>query len=219
MKRVKKFMALLLLTIGIPVSLLAIAKLPDRSLPQADRDEVTLALMFFGLVPTASASYLLWDLHRQHQRSKRDCLHATFFELVRAGQGRLSVLDFAIATQLPGSTAKAFLDDRAREFDATFDVTDSGGVFYQFSVGVATLTPLSAASPATYTLILEALPDHNRRAILRTLHKLTGLDWKVLRSRLRDLPAPISTGLSQDTAATFRTQLEFLGARVTLALD
>ncbi|HEY9645130.1 MAG TPA: hypothetical protein V6C88_02105 [Chroococcidiopsis sp.] len=217
MKRVKKFMALLLLTIGIPISLLAIAKLPDRNLSKADRDEVILALMFFGAVPTASASYLLWDLHRHHQRAKRDRLYATFFELVRAGQGRLSVLDFAIATQLPGSTAKAFLDDRAREFDATFDVTDSGGVFYQFPVGVATLLPLSAA--ATYTLILDALPDHNRRAIMRTLHKLTGLDWKVLRSRLRDLPAPISTGLSQDTAATCRTQLESLGATVTLVLD
>ncbi len=72
----------------------------------------------------------IWFWHR-HQMQRR-ALHLQFYEHLAAHQGRISVLEFAMATQLTGSEARAFLDARAREFFANFEPTDSGDVLYTF---------------------------------------------------------------------------------------
>ncbi|MBD1916157.1 MULTISPECIES: hypothetical protein [Cyanophyceae] len=84
----------------------------------------------------------------QRQRARERALHQIFYAQVAAHQGRISVLDFAIAAQLTGSEARRFLDQRAQDFWGDFEPTPSGDVLYTFrpitlAAEVATLQVLS----------------------------------------------------------------------------
>ena len=87
----------------------------------------------------------LWFWHR-HQVQRR-ALHMLFYEQLEARQGRISVLEFAMATQLTGAEARAFLDARAKEFFANFEPTDSGDVLYTFHAPVRRSGPEEQPQP------------------------------------------------------------------------
>lgn len=78
----------------------------------------------------------LWIWHRQqvYERS----LYVLFYDLIETNQGRISALDFAKASKLPGHQARSFLDARAKEFYAAFEPTDFGDVVYTFRSGSST---------------------------------------------------------------------------------
>lgn len=86
-------------------------------------------LVFFGLAPTALGGVLLYTSVKADQHAIRD----RFFQLLQANQGRLSLLDFAAATRLEPAIARRYLDGWAKEFLATFEVTDNGDIDYIFT--------------------------------------------------------------------------------------
>ena len=49
-------------------------------------------------------------------------------------QGRVTLLSFAMQSQLPAAEAKQYLDKKAKEFNANFQVTEEGAVSYHFDV-------------------------------------------------------------------------------------
>lgn len=59
-------------------------------------------------------------------------LQKVFYEVVQANQGSVTVMQFAIASGLSGEAAKTYLDQQAKQFEATFQVNDSGTIYYQF---------------------------------------------------------------------------------------
>ncbi len=86
-------------------------------------------LVFFGLAPTALGGLLLYTSLRADRHAIRD----RFFQLLQANQGRLSLLDFAAATRLEPAIARRHLDGWAKEFSATFEVSDDGDIDYVFA--------------------------------------------------------------------------------------
>ncbi|UBF28947.1 hypothetical protein K9N68_14545 [Kovacikia minuta CCNUW1] len=74
----------------------------------------------------------LWQRFRNFQKSQQDALNAIFYQLIQEHQGRVTVLDFAMSTQLSAVAAREFLDARAKEFSAHFEVTEQGDTFYVF---------------------------------------------------------------------------------------
>ena len=83
-------------------------------------------LMVGGL---AAMGWWLWrrrqlEIRRQHQ---------VFYSLIQAHQGRISILNFAIAANLGAREARQFLDDRAEDFLANFEVTEQGDMLYIFN--------------------------------------------------------------------------------------
>lgn len=86
-------------------------------------------LVFFGLAPTALGGLLLYTSFKADQHAIRD----RFFQLLQTNQGRLSLLDFAAATRLEPMIARRYLDGWAKEFFATFEVTDNGDIDYIFT--------------------------------------------------------------------------------------
>jgi hypothetical protein len=44
------------------------------------------------------------------------------------------LLSFAMQSQLPATEAKEYLDQKAKEFNANFQVNEAGGVSYHFDV-------------------------------------------------------------------------------------
>ena len=76
----------------------------------------------------AVAAWWLWR-RRQLEILRRQ---QVFYSLIQAHQGRISLLDFAMAANLSAPEAKSYLDHRAEEFLANFEVTEKGDMFYIF---------------------------------------------------------------------------------------
>jgi hypothetical protein len=74
----------------------------------------------------------LWRRFRSRQQGQQEALNAIFYQLIQEHQGRITVLDFAMSTKLPAIAAREFLDARAKEFSAHFEVTEQGDTFYVF---------------------------------------------------------------------------------------
>jgi len=90
---------------------------------------LAIALVFFGLAP---ASLGAWLLHAS-ARLKRQAIRERFFQVLQVSQGRVSVMAFAAATRLEPAIARQHLDAWAKEFSATFDVSEEGNIYYIFT--------------------------------------------------------------------------------------
>jgi large subunit ribosomal protein L7/L12 len=62
-----------------------------------------------------------------------DRFNSTFFRLLSEGNGQITLLQFAKETQLSIEEARQFLDEKAQEFNATFDTDEKGGISYYFN--------------------------------------------------------------------------------------
>ena len=92
----------------------------------------TLLPLLQILVPVL-ALWWLWQRYRKVQKRQQKHLHTTFYHLLRAHQGRMTLLDFAMTAEIPAIVARSYLDSRAKEFAARFEVTEHGDVVYVFS--------------------------------------------------------------------------------------
>lgn len=141
MKLIKKIAAGILLTIGVPIVLMGAVEGFNSDTSPEDREGALAALFLFGVPATGLGGWLVHGLYQQDQQQKqalkdaeRDRLQSTFFALLEADNGYITVLRFAIETQLSGEEAKQFLDQKALEFDATFEADEKGGVSYHFQL-------------------------------------------------------------------------------------
>jgi hypothetical protein len=54
--------------------------------------------------------------------------------MLQDNHGRVTVLGFAMQSQLPAAHARQYLDEKAQEFNANFKVNEEGAVSYHFDV-------------------------------------------------------------------------------------
>jgi hypothetical protein len=54
--------------------------------------------------------------------------------MLQENHGRITVLGFAMQSQLPAANARLYLDEKAKEFNANFKVNEEGAVSYHFDV-------------------------------------------------------------------------------------
>ncbi|WP_346289452.1 hypothetical protein [Sphaerothrix gracilis] len=127
---------LLLMGLFFVALFIAVALDPENA---GDRANILAAAVVFGGPPLIAGGWLAWHLRRQEQQAKaaeaealQVQLQQIFFQLVAENSGSLSVLQFARATGMSGTEARAYLDDRAQEFGADFSVGEQGEFFYQF---------------------------------------------------------------------------------------
>jgi hypothetical protein len=91
---------------------------------------LSFLLIVFGIAPAMLGSLVLYFSFKAERRAIRD----RFFQLVLANKGRLSLLHFAAASRLEPAIARQYLDGWAKEFDANFEVSDSGDIYYIFAI-------------------------------------------------------------------------------------
>ncbi|NJN04973.1 MAG: hypothetical protein HC873_22170 [Leptolyngbyaceae cyanobacterium SL_1_1] len=130
---------LLLLGLFLVGLFLAVSLNPENA---SDRASSLVAAAVLGGPPLLAGSWLAWHLRYQaHQvKTERQAvleaqLRRTFFQLLDSNAGQISVLQFAKAANLPGQEARAYLDDRAKEFDTDFSVGEQGQFYYRFPLG------------------------------------------------------------------------------------
>jgi len=142
MNRVKSIGAGLLLLWGFWCLGRALETSLNRNPQVLEKRETVTAGVLLGLPAIAGGSWGLWAVRRQRRRQVAQSLRQIFFRSVQAGRGRVTPLQFAIAANLDGATATAYLLERSREYNATFDIDDDGNITYCFHLG-----PVAADHP------------------------------------------------------------------------
>ncbi len=105
-----------------------------------------LLLAVAGGVGTGAIA--LWQKYQSDRAFDRDRLQNLFYQFVREGNNRFTVLDFAAKVQLSPRQAKDFLDAAAKECNADFEVSDRGDIYYCFpTIEAARSSALSAGQP------------------------------------------------------------------------
>ena len=79
------------------------------------------------------AAWWVWKQHHSKKREQQSHLNSTFYQLLQDNRGRVTVLDFALKSNLTGLQAKQYLDQQAQEFMADFEVTEQGELVYCFA--------------------------------------------------------------------------------------
>ena len=231
MKFITKITAGVLLGIGIPIALGMAVEL-GKPTPTSDKEGAAVALCLFGLAPSALGSWLILSGRRRSQQEEHDRLQTTFFNLLKQGNGRITALSFAMATGLTGTLAKTYLDERASEFGANFDVDDDGNMFYRFNLegvslsgsGRQTRASLpqkqrlavgqSIAAQGNFDVILEAVPGAHRIAALKLVRQFTRLGLKDAKELMEAMPTLLLVGVNEAIAQECKKQLEAIGATV-----
>jgi hypothetical protein len=90
---------------------------------------LSILLVFFGLAPASLGSWLLYTSAKVDRQVMRD----RFFQLLQTRQGKISLVDFAAATQLDPIVARRYLDRWAKECLANFEVSEAGDIYYVFT--------------------------------------------------------------------------------------
>lgn len=132
MKLLKKVIAGFLLVFGVPFSLVAAAEILNPQTSPQDREDSLAALLVLTLPATAIGGWMAWRLYKAGDKETSDRLRDKFYQLVKEGDGKLTTMRFAMAAQLSGEQAREYLDEQAKEFDATFEPLDDGGIIYHF---------------------------------------------------------------------------------------
>ncbi|WP_008312451.1 ribosomal protein L7/L12 [Leptolyngbya sp. PCC 6406] len=218
-QQVQQIAAGLLLLVGFLCLGRVLETTLDSNPNRVDRRETITAGIVVGVPAIAGGVGLILAAQHQRRRQESERLQGVFFALVKAGRGKVTPLRFAMEAKLTGVQATAYLGDRAREYDATFQVDSEGGITYCFNLGEVDSRLLRSTPEPTFTVVLETVPPAQRRDIIRTLQRLTGKDWKTVKAMVRNPPQPIQVGLSRAIAEDYKQDLERLGAEVVLVLD
>lgn len=223
MRFLRKTAAGFLLTFGFLLLLVPAVTLPDREATRDDRD-AAWGCLAMGIPVTAWGGWIVWGLYNDRRKARLKQIQDAFYRLVRQHHGRVTVLNFAMETELPGEEAKAFLDARSREFGVTFDVMEDGGIVYQFPVmGLEELPGMAAAEPAAaltggdrVDVVLVTFSSSNKLLLLKVLRELTGLGLREVKIMADRTPSLIASNVDQTVARQWQQRLSTVGATVQI---
>jgi len=123
-----------ILLMGLLISMVAVHKLQQPATPAQDREELKASLIFVGVPLISLAAWLMQTGRQQVQQQQHDLLQDSFFKVLKDNRGYISVMQFAMASGLDGGLATAYLDERALEFNADYDVSETGRITYYFEI-------------------------------------------------------------------------------------
>ncbi len=134
-----------ILLLGLLISLVALNKLQHPATPAQDREELKASLVFVGLPLVGLGGWLIQAERRQARQQQQMSLQDSFFQILKKNCGYINVIQFSLASGLDGKLAKAYLDKRALEFNADYDVSEAGNITYYFELETADATLLGNA--------------------------------------------------------------------------
>ena len=135
MRTFSKLTAGFLVGFGGLVTLILISVSLNSNSTPGERDGAIGGMLLFSLPLTVIGSGMFWHNHQRYQQMQRDRIREAFFNLLETHNGQITPLRLAMETKLDGAAARAYLDDRAKEFNASFRVTEDGNVIYTFELG------------------------------------------------------------------------------------
>lgn len=148
-------------------------------------------------IATAAGGWHLLRRYRQKTQRHQGNLDEIFYHLIQQHQGRMTVLDLAMQSKLPAQQVQQYLDQRAAEFSAQFEVTEQGGMIYcfetvqpLFSEAIATESQ-TISSPETQQKQVDLFPLADESSIERNSSCPKELNQSELAQRLGVHPSTI----------------------------
>ncbi len=120
-------------------------------------------------IATVTGAWQILRRYQHKQQRQQGNLDEIFYRLIQEHQGRITVLDLAMNAKLPPQQVQQYLDQRAAEFLARFEVTEQGGIVYYFE------TVQSLLSSPTETKI-EAISSSEQNSHEVALFPLSAAD-------------------------------------------
>ncbi|BAZ31299.1 hypothetical protein NIES4074_37710 [Cylindrospermum sp. NIES-4074] len=106
-----------------------------------ENEDTLVGGLIFGVPSAILGGWLALGLYRESRQERKvinqqvsDRLQSQFYQMLQENQGRVTVLGFAMQSQLPAAVARQYLDEKAKEFNANFKVNEEGAVSYHFDV-------------------------------------------------------------------------------------
>lgn len=216
MARTTTIAAGILLGTGIAISLPSASILLNPNSSVQSRWFSGLALITLGLPPiTRGAKMVLKAQDEARQEQKR--LRAAFYDALKASGGKISVLHFAMQSKITGDEAKAYLDERAKEFNASFEVSEGGKVIYDFELGAdSSLSARLTKSQDSYDVILSK-PASGwdspfwGSSVLKEIEERVSIELSAeVRRQIKrgKYPVTLASGLSRAEAKKMRQAIE-----------
>ena len=143
-------------------------------------------------------SWRMWKYYQQRQQNQLATLDEVFYRLIRENQGRITALDLAMHSQQSGTKVQEYLDQRATEFAAQYEITDQGGMIYYFP----TAQPASTVEDP-----LPSLPVENPKSVV--LFPVKPSSPGVLPSTLNQSELAQCLGVHPNTISKWKTKPEF----------
>ena len=141
MKLVKKFLAICFLLFGIPLSVAMILEIMNPKTTPKDKEGAVAALTILTVPSTALGGWLSWSLVQQKRKeqallvaSEQKRLSLVFLELMENNAGSITVLQMAKDAEISIQDAKQYLDAKAKELNAEFEVNKEGNILYRFTL-------------------------------------------------------------------------------------
>lgn len=106
----------------------------DKDPNRLDKRETITAGLLLGIPITASALWMIRDLERSRKLAESERLQALFYKALKANNGRINPLQFAMIGQISVDEARDCLDAWAAPLNADFQVDEAGVVMYCFNV-------------------------------------------------------------------------------------
>ncbi|NWF59468.1 MAG: hypothetical protein HXY43_09225 [Fischerella sp.] len=104
-------------------------------------DSTTKQGLIFGVPTLVLGGWLALGLYRQNRQDKKaieqqvnEHLQSVFYRMIQENHGRVTLLNFAMQSQLPASVARQYLDEQAKIFNANYKVSEEGGISYHFDL-------------------------------------------------------------------------------------
>lgn len=132
MKLIKKGAAGLLLTLGIFLLIHSVRKFDNDNVTLSIRTREAIDYLLLALPTTGAGGWLVWTLHQKDRKEVQQRLQSLFYQLLNQNQGKITLMQFALEAQLTAGVAKQYLDEKALEFGATFNVSEDGQIYYCF---------------------------------------------------------------------------------------
>ncbi len=96
------------------------------------RDENSLFILLFGLIASVAGVVILWIQKKKKENFDNAELNTVFYNHLKSNEGRITVVQLAVAANIDGQKAKDFLEKKALEFSVTPEIDENGSVFYHF---------------------------------------------------------------------------------------
>jgi len=135
MRLVQKVLAGFFYTIGIPLFAIGLYFVLEPNASREDKEGGIAVLTLFAGPPLVAAGFLTWNLRRTTvlaEEKQEQQQEQVFLRLLKENQGIMTPLRLAAETGIPIAEAKSYLDQKAKELNATFDVSEEGGITYRF---------------------------------------------------------------------------------------
>jgi hypothetical protein len=137
----KKLLAYPLIFLGVLFLAVALSAPFDSDDEKDDVPETVIGGLLMSAVTTAGG-VSLWRSSRSSENktkaleleTEQERLRSVLYQLIADKQGEFTLVQFAIAADIPPKAAQDFLNQQATAFNANFNVSEQGAVVYQFPV-------------------------------------------------------------------------------------